>query len=122
MGLRYIDRCPVPSKNSSAFQDYYNTTFPLERFPLEDAIFMDFKARVRKDGHFLTFREFVDCSGYDPSLVMDFDGHSQNVEAENYLTVCDDLHDLILAVWKQSIKEPVYEHMRKEKEYSDART
>lgn len=38
IGLRYIDECPVPGKDTLRFREYYNTTLCLDRFALEEAL------------------------------------------------------------------------------------
>lgn len=37
IGLRYIDKCPIASRNNITFKRWYNTTLPLNRFSLKDA-------------------------------------------------------------------------------------
>jgi uncharacterized protein (TIGR04255 family) len=116
IGLRYIDECPVPEMNNAAFQAYYNTTFPLDRFPVSDAIQMDFRTRISKDDYFLNFREFLDNVEREPKFILDFDGYAQDVDTGKYLEVTDDLHTLIIDEWVKSIKDPVFEYMRRGKE------
>jgi hypothetical protein len=43
------------------------------------------------------------------------DSFAVKVNATEYLSVTDQLHDLIVAEYEASIKEPVYAHMRKPK-------
>jgi uncharacterized protein (TIGR04255 family) len=115
IGLRYIDECPVPVKGTQAYHKYYNTTLPLKRFPVEDALAMTFEARVKKGDHYLRFVEsFEDVEG-KLKLILDFDGYAEGVPASEYLIVTDELHELISDEYKASIKEPVLEYMRKKK-------
>jgi len=115
IGLRYIDECPVPAKETQAFQKYYNTTFPLKRFPVENALNMTFEARVKKGDRYLRFAEsFEDVEG-KLKFILDFDGYAEGVLASEYLTVADELHELISEEYGASIKEPVREYMRRKK-------
>ncbi|MHC4089906.1 MAG: TIGR04255 family protein [Planctomycetota bacterium] len=112
IGLRYINECPVPANDTRQFEEYYNTTLSLNRFSLEDAIELRLLARVRRGGFFLAFRESLDVTGDEAKLALDFDGFAENVRSAEYLSVTDRLHDLILAEYEASVKEPVYEFMR----------
>ena len=55
IGLRYIDECPVPNKTNEIFQQYYNTSFPISRFPIENASEMRFVATVKRGNNFIRF-------------------------------------------------------------------
>lgn len=117
LGLRYLDDCPVPAMENARFRDYYETTFPLERFPLEDAIQLEFKSAVRKGAHFLTFKEvLVSKEEVGPVYSLDFDGYAKDIKAADYLNTADALHDLIAAEYKKALKEPVFAYMRKPKD------
>lgn len=116
IGLRYIDECPVPGKDTRRFREYYNTTLCLDRFPLEDAREFQLLARVTRGNHFLTFREHLDISGDEAKLILDFDAYAENVSASEYLAVTDRLHEIILKEYERSIKEPVYAYMRQAQE------
>jgi uncharacterized protein (TIGR04255 family) len=115
IGLRYIDECPVPSKETKAFKEYYNTTLPLKRFPLENAMNLVFEARVEKGDRRLRFIESFEDVGDRLRLTLDFDGYAEDVPAREYLTVADELHELISEEYQASIRKPVLEHMRKRK-------
>jgi uncharacterized protein (TIGR04255 family) len=119
IGLRYIDECPVPERHSGRFREYYNTALCLDRFPLEDATEFQFLARVARGGYFLTFRESLKDIPDQAKLVLDFDGYALNVATSDYLPVVDRLHGIILAEFETSIKQPVYDHMRRAPEVGD---
>ena len=116
IGLRYIDECPIPSKDNSTFISYYNSTFPLGRFNLADANEMDFKTVIRKDKYYLRYIESLRKVGDEYKLILDFDGFAENIDPEDCLTVTDDLHTIISEEYKRTIKEPVYKYMRQRKE------
>lgn len=113
IGLRYIDEIQLPKKENSEFNGLVNSTFPIERFPVDDAREMMFQATVKKGKHNIRFVEMlVNKNGAD-ILVFDFDGFSEEIESENCLNVTDALHSLISDEFEKTIKEPVYKMMRK---------
>jgi len=116
VGLRYIDECPIPSKDNNTFRSYYNSIFPLDRFNLIDANEMDFKTVIRKGEYYLCYRESLQKVGSEYKLILDFDGFAENINSEDYLRVSDDLHTIILEEYERTIKEPVYRYMRERKE------
>ncbi len=119
IGLRYIDECPVPGKDTRRFQEYYNTTLCLDRFPLEDAIEFQLLARVTRGDRFLAFRESFKGLGDEAKLVLDFDGYAENVPTSDYLSATDQLHEIIAEEFEASVKAPVYEYMRRAPEDDD---
>lgn len=116
IGLRYIDECPIPSKDNSAFTSFYNSTFPLNRFNLANANKMEFKTVVSRDKYRLRYIESLQKIGGQYKLILDFDGFTYNIDSKNYLPITDDLHEMISKEYKKTIKEPVYEYMRQRKE------
>lgn len=116
IGLRYIDECPIPSKDNSTFRSYYNSVFPLDRFDLADADEMGFKTIVRKGEYYLRYIESLRKIEDEYKLILDFDGFAQDIASEDYLSVTDKLHDIISDEYERTIKEPVYEYMRQGKE------
>ena len=116
VGLRYIDACPVPGKDNTVYAEWYKSAFPLDRFPLSEAIEMIFHTCTRRDQYFLGFTEsFKDDSG-KLALTLDFDGYAENVKSEDYLRVTDDLHALVVQEFEASIRERLINHMRQPKE------
>ncbi|MCK4731028.1 MAG: TIGR04255 family protein, partial [Methanophagales archaeon] len=116
IGLRYIDECPIPSKDNSTFRAYYNSIFPLDRFNLANANEMDFKTVTKKDKYYLRYIESLRKIGDEYKLILDFDGFAENISSEDCLTVTDDLHTIILEEYERTIKEPVYQYMRQRRE------
>lgn len=116
IGLRYIDDCPVPTKESESFKEYYNSTFKLDRFPIESAVEMSFTARVKRNDYFLMFRESLKDTDGNLKFMLDFDGYAFDVQSKDYLPMTDSLHQLISDEYETIIKEPVYDYMRKAKE------
>jgi len=112
IGLRYVDECPIFKRVNSNFKSYYNTTFDLKRFPIKDSEEMIFKVVFKKGNYFLIFHEVVKKD----KLFLDFDAFANGINSSDYLKVNDDLHLIISEEFEKSIKEPVYDYMRKKKE------
>ncbi|MBL7135472.1 MAG: TIGR04255 family protein [Candidatus Marinimicrobia bacterium] len=116
IGLRYIDECPLPSKDNDTFRLHYNSIFPVDRFNIANANEMDFKTVTKTGEYYLRYIESLKKvdSGY--KLILDFDGFAENINSEDYLTVTDELHTIILEEYEKTIREPVYQYMRQKKE------
>jgi uncharacterized protein (TIGR04255 family) len=113
IGLRYIDECPLPSKDNDTFKSYYNSVFPINRFSIADAEEMFFRTVIKKDKFNLIYMEVLQKEQDKYKLIFDFDGFANNVESKDYLQITDELHKIISAEYEQTIREPVYEYMRK---------
>lgn len=119
IGLRYIDDCPVPGMTNADFMRFYETAFPLSRFPLPDVEELFFRVRVKKDPYVVQYVEHLHQDGLRWRYALDMDAFAVKVNAAEYLSVTDRLHELIVAEYEASIKEPVYAHMRKPKTAED---
>lgn len=113
VGLRYIDHCPMPSRNTSEFLAYYNSSFPLKKFNLKDAEIMEFKTIVKRNGCFLGYREFLKTEKDQEILILDFDGFAENIKSEKCLNITDKLHEIISNEYENTIKNPVFKYMKK---------
>ena len=113
IGLRYIDECPIPSKDNKSFQLWYNSVFPLDRFNLADAEEMFFRTKGKKGDYYLSYVETLKKDKDEYKLILDFDGFAEDIKQKDYLAVTDKLHEIILAEYEDKIKEPVYSYMRK---------
>ncbi len=118
IGLRYIDDCPIPSKDTKKFKEWYNTVLPLERFELDQVSSMIFETKkVRKSDYYLNYRENfvpVDPEGTKYKFYLDFDGYKENFPRREYMNILDKLHKIINQEWKNTIKQPVKDWMNKE--------
>lgn len=112
IGLRYIDKCPIPAKDNSKFKEWFNSTFPLERFNLSESEEMLFQAVRVKDSYSLRYIESLQKIEDSYQLMLDFDGFSNDIASIDYLLVLDALHKLISDEYEKTIKEPVYKYMR----------
>ena len=114
IGLRYVDECPLPSRDNTTLKSYYNSVYPVDRFNIANAKEMFFRTVEKRDDLNITYMEELRKVENDYKLILDFDGFALKVPSNNYLEVTDRLHDLISEIYEQSIKEPVYQYMRKE--------
>ena len=114
IGLRYIDECPIPEKRNTTFQEWYETTFPLNRFDIADASEMLFVTTVKKGDCYIRYLEQLQKKDKRDILVLDFDGFALNIDAKNYLPTTDRLYGIIKSEYETSIKKPVLEFMKKE--------
>ncbi len=116
IGLRYIDECPIFSKDNDTFKSYYNSVFPIDRFNLVDAEEMDFKTVIKHGDYYLHYVESLKKVEDQYKLILDFDSFKTNVNPQNFLQVTDDLHTIISDEYENTITERVKEYMRKPKE------
>ena len=116
IGFRYIDECPIPSKDNSTFNSYYKSVFPIERFNLADVNEMDFKTVIKKGKYYLRYIESLQKVGSEYKLILDFDGFAKNINSKDYLITTDNLHTMIIEEFEKTIKKPVYQYMEQKKE------
>jgi len=113
IGLRYIDECPLPSKDNKTLMEHYNSSFPINRYPIDDSVGLYFEIRTKRGNHNLVYRERLVTKNGKYKLVLDFDGYETDVPSEDFLKVTDELHQIIETEYFNTIKEPVIEYMRK---------
>lgn len=114
VGLRYIDECPIPSKDNEKFSSYYNSIFPIDRFNIADTSEMVFRTVTKRGDFSIIYMEELRKVKDEWKLILDFDGFALKVQAEDCLSVTDKLHDIILEEYERTIKEPVYKFMKGE--------
>jgi uncharacterized protein (TIGR04255 family) len=112
LGLRYVDECPLFDKTNESFLKYYNSSFPLSRFKIEDANEMSFITVAKRGTHFIRFIESLKQVGDNYKLILDFDGYAEKLTPEDYLSVTDSLHSIISDEFENSIKEELKTFMR----------
>jgi uncharacterized protein (TIGR04255 family) len=115
IGLRYIDECPLPTKNTETYKTFYNTCLPLDRFPAEESEEMEFKTVTSRGPYFLRYIEMLKTLGDKHVVILDFDGFAKNIKSADCMPVTDELHTLVIEEYTRTIKEPVYEFMRQPK-------
>jgi uncharacterized protein (TIGR04255 family) len=116
IGLRYIDECPIDELSNNRFRECYNSAFPLERFPIDTALSMDFSAATNRDGCNLRYIESLKPDGPNSRLVLDFDAWTENIESAKVVEVTDRLHQAISDEFERTVKQPIFEYMRRPKE------
>lgn len=113
IGLRYIDECPIMSKDNATFKSWYNSTFPVDRFNMADSSAMEFVTIVKKGQYNLRYSESLrKTEKGEYKLVHDFDGRAGRTQVDRCMEVLDSLHEVILEEYEKTIKEPVKEYMR----------
>lgn len=113
VGLRYIDECPLPDKNNRTYTDYYDTSFNLGKFNIEEADEMLFRTVVKRGNYFLTYMESLQQRDGQHVVILDFDAFATNIRFEECLATTDALHELAIDEYDRTIKDPVREHMRR---------
>jgi len=116
IGFRYIDECPIPSKDNATFDSYYESAFPIKRFNLAEVDEMDFKTVIKKGEYYLRYVESLQKVGSEYKLILDFDGFANNIDSKDYLITTDNLHAMIIEEFEKTIKKPVYQYMEQKKE------
>jgi uncharacterized protein (TIGR04255 family) len=112
IGLRYVDECPLPSKNNETLSKFYNSTFPIGRFPVDNAGGIYFEITTKRKNHNLIYKERLAKQNEQYTLFLDFDGFENEILTKDYLTVTDELHEIIEEEYFKTIKEPVKNYMR----------
>jgi uncharacterized protein (TIGR04255 family) len=116
VGVRYINECPLLDKTTKRFKDCYNSVLPVDRFGLENLSTANCIV-VAKSGdmqiqHAESLR-FATPNG--DILVLDLDASAENIASDKVMTTTDKLHEMIAAEFRNVIKEPIVEYMRKGK-------
>ena len=113
IGLRYIDECPLPSKDNETLKKLYNSTFPTDRFPINDATTFYFNINTIRKNHKLIYQEALVKNSKDhDTLILDFDGFETEIASGDFLRVTDELHSIIEEEYFSIIKDPVKQYMR----------
>jgi uncharacterized protein (TIGR04255 family) len=115
IGLRYIDEGPIFEKTNESFLSCYNSTLPLDTFPLDKAIEMGFATRSKRRNYYIIYREEIRKSKDENYiLLMDFDGYAENIKSNECLNITDELRNIISDEFMDKIKDPIYKYMREE--------
>lgn len=112
IGLRYVDECPLPSKDNETLTKFYDSIFPSKRFPVNEVENSYFQITTKRKKHNLIFREALVKKDEEYKLVLDFDGFETEVPSVELLKVTDELHSIIHEEYFSIIKDPLKEYMR----------
>lgn len=91
---------------------FYNSKFPLDKFEIADAEIMAFRTTIKRGKYHIGYIESLKHIGEEDKLILDFDGFATDIDASDYLTVTDTLHDMISEEYIATVREPVYDYMR----------
>lgn len=116
VGLRYIDECPIFSKDDKFLMESYNSVFPYSKFNISDTDAMEFVIVTKRKDYKLRYLESFKKIGNEYKLILDFDGFAENIKSESALEVTDKLHEIINEEFQNSIREPIINYMRTKKE------
>jgi len=114
VGLRYINECPLFDRTTKTFKDCYNSILPVDKLGLENLSRAECIA-VAKSGE-MQIQHMEALRFATPTtdiLVLDLDASTENVATENVLVTTDGLHDVIATEFRNVIKEPIVDFMRK---------
>jgi uncharacterized protein (TIGR04255 family) len=129
VGLRYINECPLFNRTTDTFRDCYNSILPVQKFGLENLSVANCIAVARRGNGQIQHAESLrfaqpPVAGHGQiviaqplvsyALILDLDASCENVAAERVLTTADELHEMIAAEFREVIKEPILDFMRKE--------
>jgi len=112
IGLLYQDEGPLPAKDNKTLNEFYSSTFPIGRFPINDAETAYFEIVTKRKNHNLIYRERLTKKNEKYVLMLDFDGFENEVLPKDCLKITDELHEIIEEEYFKTIKEPVKEYMR----------
>ena|SRR5271157_3587790 len=115
IGLRYVNEGPIFDRSAERFINCYNSILPLNRFGLENAVGMDCVVLVNTENCQLRHLESLKMNGDRGQLVIDLDASVENVPSEELLGRTDHLHEKISKEFRETIKEPIVEFMRRPK-------
>lgn len=113
VGLRYIDECPVISKDNKTFKMYYNSVLPVGRFSIDKMSEAYARVTCQHEKDNLTYQEVLREQEGKWIIILDYDGFALNIEPKDCLQVTDRLHKMISKEFARSIKEPLKEYMRR---------
>ncbi|MEP0824635.1 MAG: TIGR04255 family protein [Nitrososphaera sp.] len=116
IGLRYINECPLPSKDTETYNEYYKTALNLGKFKIEDANEFTLKMELKKGDYFLNYAEALRKQDERNIVILDFDVYAKDIKSDQYLGVTDDLHDIIIETFVASVQQPIFDFMRKQVE------
>ena len=112
LGLRYVNECPIFENTTASFKDSYDSTLPVDRFPIESVSEMHSQVVSEQLPYRVRHIERIASDGSVRKLVLDFDAWAERVPSGGYLETTDALHEIIWNEFSRTIREPVLAHMR----------
>lgn len=116
IGLRYINECPLPSKDTSTYRDHFKTALNLTKFPIEETNELTLRTVVRRGNYFLNYIEALQKRDERFVVILDFDAYAERIKSDECMSVTDDLHKIIIDTFENSVQPPIFDYMRKQAE------
>lgn len=113
VGLRYIDECPIRQLDAADFKQCFNSSLPIDRFPIDSAKEMSFSAKMHRENGVLRYKEVLHPDD-KPYLELDFDGVEFGVDADEFLEATDRIHEMVGNEFEATVKDPIVGYMRGE--------
>ena len=117
IGLRYINEFKLETKTNEFYNNFVKTTFPTEKFKIEDANLIHFQSNVNVGDIKLNFVErFIVDQNQENKLIFDIDASLEKQKTENEKIKIDDidrLHDLIDENFFSVLNDKAIEDMEK---------
>ncbi|WP_371801695.1 TIGR04255 family protein [Candidatus Lokiarchaeum ossiferum] len=112
MGLRYIDKAPIPENPATEFSNWYKTCLPIERFNFESIQYSEVRTQIEINECKLIFQERI-SEGRDnnPEYYLNFDAFCENIDPNDYIVSLDKLHKTDHQIWDDTFQEPVKKWM-----------
>jgi uncharacterized protein (TIGR04255 family) len=112
IGLRYTDHCPLAEKTNRYFKKYYEPTFNIDKYRIDDWEEGFLVIRTKKEKHNILFQSRIEKIDGEYKYVMDFDAYAENVNFDDFLAVTDELRDLDRSEFLSNTTEDFKEYMR----------
>jgi uncharacterized protein (TIGR04255 family) len=111
MGLRYTDEISIDEVNKDIYLSYLNTAFNTDKFDPQNAKNIQYAITTTIEDIGLNYKEILNSK--EKKILLDFDGFLVNIPAVDFIQRADQIHTLLSNEFERTIKEPVYEIMRK---------
>jgi uncharacterized protein (TIGR04255 family) len=112
IGIRYIDHCPLEELSNEYFKTFYIPVIDIDTYKIEDIMENYVSIRTKRDNYYLLFqcgiRQFEEKYKY----YLDYDGYANNIEADNFIGVTDELQKMIKKEYYSNITEEFKQYMR----------
>ncbi|HEY2820000.1 MAG TPA: TIGR04255 family protein [Candidatus Acidoferrum sp.] len=115
VGFRYINECPIFNRSTEYFNQCYNSILPMSRFRLEDVVNMDCGVVTNLEKCQFRHLESMKLTADGGQLMLDLDAWTQNIPSDQVMAAADILYETIALDFRNTVKEPIIEYMRKPK-------
>lgn len=112
IGIRYIDHCPLEKLNNEYFKTFYIPIIDINTYKIEDTIENYVSIRTKRDDYYLLFQCGIRQFEGKYKYYLDYDGYANNIEADNFIGVADELQKMIKKEYYLNITEEFKQYMR----------